>query len=150
MRIRGMTALALCTAVGACNGGQEATSGENVPVFQPRSIVEIGVVEGDPHYMFEDISAAVMLSTGAFAVADRGSSEISVYDPSGLHKRTFGRAGDGPGEFQNVAGLYVIDGDSLLVPDGFNETVTVVDSYGVFARSLRYADLPGDTLVSPW
>ena len=130
----------------ACAGETEVQSGAAAPVLIPELVMTVGVVEGDTRYMFQDISAAVRLRSGDLVIADRGTSEISLYDPRGIHKRTFGGMGDGPGEFQNIAGLYAIDGDSVVVVDGFAEYIAVADTSGNVARSLRYADLPGDAL----
>lgn len=80
-------------------------------------VVEIGVLDGDPAYVFTSIRAARLLPAGRIVVADRGMSSIRVYDARGVIQATFGRAGDGPGEFRGIGGLSVHPPDTIRVWD---------------------------------
>src|SRR5690606_5816123 len=67
-------------------------------------ILEIGVLEGDPAYMFSQMRGPRRLSDGSIVVLDGATSEVRIFDAEGRHLRTFGRKGQGPGEFQVAAG----------------------------------------------
>ena len=66
---------------------------------------------------FFRVNRAWRLSSGAIAVVNAGSSEIRVFDARGAHLHSFGRKGEGPGEFQHVgwSGRF---GDTAVVYDG--------------------------------
>lgn len=82
--------------------------------------------------------------------------EIILFDSAGTIVRPVGRGGDGPGEYRSVWDMQVGPGDSLFVGHGL--TVTVFDSAGQYARSVRrdgiasplgtrFVDIRRDTLV---
>ncbi|HET7464424.1 MAG TPA: hypothetical protein VFJ82_24405 [Longimicrobium sp.] len=52
---------------------------------------------------------------------------VKVFAPDGTLLRTVGRRGSGPGEFQGIASVAVIPGDSLFVFDGGSWRVTVLE-----------------------
>lgn len=89
------------------------------PDTAPLRLVEdlsIGVVEGDEAYMFTAISAIAVTPADTIYVLDGDAFQIKVYDTSGKHVRTFGREGDGPGEFRSPS-LLTLLGDTLVVYD---------------------------------
>jgi hypothetical protein len=80
-------------------------------------------------------------------VADGQAKELRVYDASGVHVRTFGGSGDGPGEFNALSGLAGLAGDtiwawddqaarltSFLTNGELIETVGVASSGDLFGR----------------
>ncbi len=81
------------------------------------SYVRIGVLEGDPAYIFSSIVGLRELDGGGVLVAEGQAKELRVYDASGLHVRTFGGSGDGPGEFGALSGLAGLAGDTVWVWD---------------------------------
>ncbi|REL24278.1 6-bladed beta-propeller [Rhodohalobacter sp. SW132] len=56
-------------------------------------------------------------SDGNRLVMDLSSFEIHVYDVDGTHRNSFGREGNGPGEFQQPANITFGENDSLYVSD---------------------------------
>jgi hypothetical protein len=113
--------------------------------------VDIGVVEGDPHYQFDNVTGAVRLSDGRIVVANAGSGEFRFFDPSGKYLSMSGRKGGGPGEFKSLSSVERLGGDSLLAFDRSNRRVSVFDATGHFLRtvsapqsaSLRLSQLVG-------
>jgi hypothetical protein len=97
---------------------------------EPR--LSIGRESGDPEYLFNRIRGVSRLTDGRIVVADAGSSQIRFFDPSGVHIKTVGRAGDGPGEFRFIGSMWRHAADSLVVTDLAG--VTFMDSDGRFAR----------------
>ena len=59
-------------------------------------VVKIGDTDGPPEYVFTSISAVELLSDGRFVVAD-WANELKFFSPAGVHERTVGRSGSGPG-----------------------------------------------------
>ncbi len=57
----------------------------------------------------------VLTETGAVLVAERSPTEVKLYDSAGAYVRTFGREGEGPGEFRSA--WLAVHGDTLLVHD---------------------------------
>lgn len=98
--------------------------------------VVIGAVAGPPQYELFGALAAVVLSSGEIAVANSGTSEVRLYDPEGGHLRSFGRGGDGPGEFRGMSWIGVGAGDTIVVYDLFLRRATWLPSDGGGARTL--------------
>ncbi len=68
-------------------------------------ILDIGVLEGDRFYQFDQIVGGKRLSDGRIAVANAGSLELRYYDAEGKHLFSTGREGGGPGEFGGMMSL---------------------------------------------
>ena len=83
----------------------------------------------------DSVSGPVRLGDGRLAIANAGSHEVRVYDASGAQVHASGRAGDGPGEYRMLAGIWRGPGDSLLVSDFMARRVSVLDRDAKFARS---------------
>jgi hypothetical protein len=58
--------------------------------------------DGTPATQFVRIVGVARLSNGSIAVANRGTNDIRVFDARGRHVATFGRTGEGPGEFRRL------------------------------------------------
>ena len=80
---------------------------------------------------FGDIRDVALASDGHVVVLDPLGPFVVVLDPSGAERSRFGKDGEGPGEFR-AAGLtsVVIAGDTVIVPDAFNQRVTLFDLDG--------------------
>jgi hypothetical protein len=106
-------------------------------------LVSIGAVNGDPHYQLSGVSGAVRLSDGRIVIANRGSDELRFYDASGAYLSAVGRKGKGPGEFQWLAWLTRLSGDSVLVFDRSEQRASVFDATGHLVRVARHATAQG-------
>jgi len=155
MRVAGL----LC----ACFWGIGCTSGENpqVEAFdsagvritvnhlpsapQTRALGEpvlsIGSVVGDEAYLFDGVSGGLILD-GRIIVADVGGHAIRFFDSGGIHQKTVGGAGEGPGEFRDLGSLGRYRGDSIIVWDRTLQRVTVFDKSGEVGRANRLASNP--------
>jgi hypothetical protein len=58
--------------------------------------------DGTPAKQFERIVGVVRLANGSVAVANRGTNDIRIFDARARHVATFGRTGEGPGEFRRL------------------------------------------------
>lgn len=99
-------------------------SGESVP-----DAVDAGLEEGRWHLLHEaDVrpgageagelirpTDVALADNGMLAVVDRDPLVINLYGPDGRFRRSIGREGSGPGEYQ--AALVALRGDTLVVQD---------------------------------
>ena len=98
-------------------------------------IVRIGSVGGDSDYVFGAISGLAVLSDGRIVVGDGAARELRFFSPNGVHQRTVGRRGSGPGEYNELSGVLVTPGDTLLVPDRRNPRMNRVAPDGTWLES---------------
>ena len=101
----------------------------------PEPSLTIGARVGDAPYLLHRVRDATWLPDGRIVVADQGSSELRVFDASGIHTATWSREGEGPGEFTQLAGVAPWPGDSLLAWDVRPQRLTVFDSRGNVGRT---------------
>ena len=97
--------------------------------------VSIGAREGEGPYLLHRASDALTLSDGRIVVANTGSDELRVFDASGLHVATWGRRGEGPGEFSALVQVHRWRGDSLLALYSRTRHLSVLDSGGNVGRA---------------
>ena len=102
----------------------------------PRPLVSIGGGDGGDAAMFTDATDATILRDGRIVVADRGTSELRVFDRSGTHVATWGGQGWGPGQFTDLYRVESFQGDSIVAWSQRNGRLTVLDSQGNFGRVL--------------
>ncbi|MDE2875539.1 MAG: 6-bladed beta-propeller [Gemmatimonadota bacterium] len=105
--------------------------------------VTIGELEGDDSYLLHQVRDAMQLSDGRIVVANRGSQELRVFDASGVHLATWGRRGEGPGEFSSLLAVAPWPGDSLIAWYSQQDRLSVFDLEGNFGRAFVPGD-PGD------
>ena len=146
--------LASCgTGVGAPSGPLESTTemvGDTTVVRTlsgsvwgaPARLVEelsIGVLDGDPAYMFGQVIGLTIGPDGAIYVLDRQSTNVRVFGADGVHLRTIGRSGQGPGELrQPDGGLAVLADGRVLVRDPGNARIQVYAADGTPAGQWQH------------
>jgi hypothetical protein len=108
----------------------------------PAPLVRIGVVEGDPAYQFDQLTGVVRFSDGTIAVADGGSQEVRLFSGSGVHSRTVGREGGGPGEFTGMSGMGAGQGEEAWVYDFSLRRITWLDASGQVLRMVALGPEP--------
>jgi hypothetical protein len=87
--------------------------------------LSIGTVQGEDAYQFFGVAGAHRFPDGRIAVVNAGSREVRVFDPDGVHLRSFGRRGEGPEEFEAPVLVGEV-GDTLLVVDPAQHRLTLV------------------------
>jgi len=123
-----------------------AWSGEARWTVVDSPLVDIGGKRGDPAYEVDQVRGPVRLADGRIAIANGSTNDVRLYDPSGKHLHTSGRAGSGPGEFSMIGGIWAGAGDSLIVDDILVRRITVLDHDGNVGRSFALGGSPG-TLI---
>ena len=112
-------ALNLTTTFDTINGVIHVTNSGTPPAWQLIPVVSIGpksVQEEETPDEFGRVSAVALGPDGTVFVADIANSEIRVFGLDGSHLRTFGRGGEGPGEFGSIYSIAWV-GDRLLTYD---------------------------------
>jgi hypothetical protein len=85
----------------------------------------IGVETGADEYMLGEITA-LHATDDEIYVLDSSASKVRVYDFAGNHLRSFGRGGQGPGEFGRFAfGLNVAPDGRVYVGDVANRRISI-------------------------
>jgi len=92
--------------------------------------------EEDSGYFFNNISAADG-AEGGFYLCDLGNRQVVKVDLEGKAQFSFGRSGQGPGEFRFPFSLKVF-GDQVWVADMMNNRFSVFGLDGSYLRDLRW------------
>ena len=58
--------------------------------------------DGTAATQFVRVMGVMRLADGGVAIANRGTNDVRIFDARGKHIATFGRTGDGPGEFRRL------------------------------------------------
>ena len=90
-------------------------------------IFRVGAAERSDAVIFGNISAIGVNSDDQLLVADADATVIYVFSESGDGLYTFGRPGNGPGEFDRIRDLDVGPGDSVFVWDGRRDRLLVFE-----------------------
>lgn len=105
----------------------------------PRPRLTVGVVEGDSVYQFRYILAAVLDPDQRLTVVDSDSPILRQYDAQGMHIRSMGRDGRGPGEFRAPLRLVRDSLGQLLVWDPVQRRITWLTADLEVVRTERLA-----------
>ena len=101
--------------------------------------VSIGEREGEGPYLLHRARDAFIMPDGRIVVANTGSHELRVFDAAGIHVATWGRRGEGPGEFNPLVQVHPWRGDSLLALYSPAHHLSVLDSEGNVGRTFTLA-----------
>ena len=75
--------------------------------------LKLGVMDGDPNFIFGNIRGIEAASDGTIYVLDYQAVEVRTYGPDGQYLETIVGSGEGPGEISEANGIF-LSGDSLL------------------------------------
>ncbi len=120
---------------GAWQAGEEWTLEEDL---------RIGVMDGDPNYVFGRIAGLCVDSERQIYVLDGQAARVSVYDADGVYQHAFGENGAGPGQFGTLIGPCIEGpGDSLFIPDLQNNRFNRFARDGSFGGSFMVNIMEG-------
>ena len=112
---------------------------------QSHEKITIGVEDGEFHEMFGFVSDLAVPGDGTVLVLDRVNSEVRVFDYGGILLATFGRLGEGPGEFRKEPYKISIadQGKSVFVLEQFGRTASVFDRLEMSTFAPKVNSVPG-------
>jgi hypothetical protein len=147
-----LPAVALGLSVLGLGCGGSAGSGAataDLPVIAlGEPTLEIGVLEGSEELVFGIIESVVRLPDGTIAVSDGDAARISIFGADGGFVRSWGRQGEGPGEFRSLSRIYPLGSDSLAAAERWFGRLTVFGLDGGLGRLLPGSELSGDTVFT--
>lgn len=92
----------------------------------------IGELDGPEEYLFGEIRSVEVGEDGTIFVLDVHVPAVRVFDSDGIHLRTIGKEGNGPGEYKSPDGMAILPDGRVLVRDPPNGRITVYDAEGHF------------------
>ena len=108
-----------------------------------RPLLTIGESEGETAHELFGVEDALRLDDGRILVANGGTSEVRVFDRTARYVGSWGREGEGPGEFTGLTDLWPWPGDSVMAWDFLQNRLTIFDLDGGFVRTQRLAQGEG-------
>lgn len=129
--------------VDTLESGRVVIRNDDVPLWNEyeglelRERFRIGTMDGDGQDVFGSIADIELGREGELYVLDSQASEIRVFGPDGEHLRTFGRAGQGPGELSRPGGMAFDSAGTLWLMNWGNARFTGFDP--------RTGELVGET-----
>jgi hypothetical protein len=104
--------------------------------WRARVTMELGVEDGPGPEVFGTIGAFAVDSAGNLYVLDEQASEVRVFDRDGLHVRSIGGPGQGPGELARPSGLNIDPSGNLWVWETSGRRFSIFDPSGQYLRSV--------------
>lgn len=105
-----------------------------------RELASIGSADGPAS--FGRVRSVIADGDGNIYVADAQASEIRVFAPDGRHLRTFGRTGQGPGEFTDLYSIAWM-GDTLAALDPRAGRISLLSRTGEWIGQIPHAAITG-------
>ncbi len=100
--------------------------------------MSIGELDGAEEYLLGQVSGLAVADDGTVVLVDRQVPALRTYDPSGVHVRTFGGPGGGPGEYESPdGGVAVLKDGRIALRDPGNGRVMVFDRSGEESETWR-------------
>ena len=87
-------------------------------------------------------------ASGSIYILDSGADTVFKLDPQGRLQKSFGRQGQGPGEFQSPGCIKVMPGGEIAVVDDIARKLVQFSQDGTFLKEERLASFPESGMVS--
>ncbi|UCE42754.1 MAG: 6-bladed beta-propeller [Candidatus Aminicenantes bacterium] len=144
----------LIAVLSSSTGGKNIQTGEDVKIIQNKKkpdppkgtptkmILELETVIGesdDPGKAFSQLSSFVVEDDGTIYALDFKEQKIKVFDDSGEFLRAFGEKGQGPGELQMPAGVFLAPENRLAVNDALARKIVFYTKQGKYIDHVSYA-----------
>ena len=103
------------------------------PSYRLRRVMTLGSAEGSDSEILGAVMDAAFGPERSVYVADAGLKRVVVFDSVGTFLRSFGRSGQGPGEFVAPSSI-TLSGDTVFVYDSRQGRISALSSSGDFYR----------------
>ena len=100
-------------------------------------IYRVGSLDGEDWEQFGNVRQVAFDGAGQLYVFDDQADRIFVVGPNGGYRRSFGRPGEGPGEFRSAAAFAVFRDGRAVILDTGHRAYHVFDANGSFERMVR-------------
>jgi hypothetical protein len=112
----------------------------------PKDIVfieefKIGTLEGDPNHIFGEFISFTVDDEGNVYVLDWREKTVRKFDSQGKFLLSFGRSGQGPGEFSSPTEIRYLPDGHLLVFEGESQKFACFTKVGEVTRTGRFQKL---------
>lgn len=101
----------------------------------------IGLLEGDPNYVFGEFISFAVDDTGNVHVLDWREKTVRKFDARGKFLLSYGGPGQGPGEFSFPQEIRYIPDGHLIVFEGESQKYSCFTEEGEYARTGRFQKL---------
>lgn len=136
----------LLLALAACaRDGSEAGGERPGPALVP--LDSIRLAEADTLYIGSPYTPVIDPYDGTIYIPDVFSRRVHRFARDGSLIRTYGRPGEGPGEFRSAGPAFVLDDSTLAVCDAMSRRLSLFDRRSGAFRHLR--PLPGVAGMTP-
>lgn len=108
----------------------------------------IGIEEGDEDYMFANLRSVQVDNDENIYVLDAKYIKVKVYDKNGRHIRSFGKAGQGPGEFGWPSRMYMKSDGNIAILDSRTRRFSYYSREGKCLKEINLAE--HGSFISAW
>jgi hypothetical protein len=105
-------------------------------------VLQIGRLDGPPHYSLGSPAAVRALPGGRILILDSQTAQLHVYDSQGTHLVSAGRKGSGPGEFERPGSVFITATD-IVVHDFRLSRISRFRHDGTHVETVRQPDAGG-------
>jgi hypothetical protein len=102
--------------------------------ISPEPRLQVGALGGPEDMQLYRVAGAVRLEDGRIALVNAGTPDLRIFGSEGKHQVSFGRKGEGPGEFSDPVLVGTLPGDTLVVVDRTARVVNLFHPSGGFIR----------------
>jgi hypothetical protein len=93
--------------------------------------------------MFSEIISVAVDSEENVFILDTKEAQVKVFDRSAKLIRTFGKKGQGPGEFSRPVGIFLSPNNEVYIEDNLNRRLAIFTREGNFVRNISAPRSPG-------
>ena len=126
-----------------------ATSSLAAQTPRLHKLVSIGCADCGGPTQFAEVADVAVIPNGTIWVADRDDPRLRAFTPGGVSIRSFGRRGEGPGEFAGIEKIFPADDGTIAVVDMRLFRLTRVDTTGRLISSTSVKNFPFDAAAAP-
>lgn len=107
-----------------------------IPV-QIEEVFRQGVIDTNINYLTSKEAIIKFMGNGNFLVYNRYKLQIKVFDKNLHYLFSFGKKGEGPGEFSGVADMFVDNKDNIYVLDFVQKKIKIFDDSMKYKKSFN-------------